>query len=95
MKLKKCKQCNNYSLKENCPKCKEIPMTYNEIWVDHAISFDVSTDGTISNEGQCTFYGNPSHVIAHCICAHEWRLKGVCCIDDLTNKYRNQDKGSR
>ena len=23
MKLKKCKPCNTYTLKENCPKCKK------------------------------------------------------------------------
>ena len=26
-KLKKCKSCNSYTLKENCPKCKEKTFT--------------------------------------------------------------------
>jgi len=44
MKLKKCKTCNSYTLKENCPKCK-TPTTnahYKFIKIGDAPKSDVN-----------------------------------------------------
>lgn len=63
-----------------CPKCRGIPVSYIELWKNHAIEFDVNENGIVSSEG-CLSDGYPYCVEAICReCGHRWRLRGVTQI---------------
>ena len=66
-----------------CPKCNSNPIHYNEIWSGEIFQFDV-VDGVVDSEGY-RIEPSPIHVIAVCKCKHEWKLKGVTQIIDITN----------
>jgi len=65
-----------------CPKCRSAPIAYTEMWTDHAISFGTYENGVPHKEGYLSS-GRPVHIVAHCICGHDWRLRKVNQITDL------------
>ena len=66
---------------KRCPKCKQAPVYYTELWKDTVIEFDI-VDGEISEQGICN-PGQPYGVEALCRCGHKWKLKGVSQIGDI------------
>ena len=65
-----------------CPKCGNNPVTYTEVWENHGIEFSFSDDGSLDGDGY-KIMGQPSGVMANCICGNTWKLRGVAQITDL------------
>ena len=65
-----------------CPKCKQSPLLFREIWTSFGIEFYVADDGTAELEG-CKTDGVPDNVEAECNCGHCWRVRGVTQITEL------------
>jgi hypothetical protein len=67
-----------------CPKCKSSDLLLTELWKNHSIQFDYK-NGQIVSKGNAEC-GNPYKVEAFCNkCKHEWRLKGVIQISEVSN----------
>ena len=73
-----------------CPRCKQEPNCYLELWKGHSISFNVNDLGMIENEGYME-PGYPYCVVAECKCGHSWRLRGVLQITDLRERSSGAD----
>jgi hypothetical protein len=67
-----------------CPKCRNRPIGYLELWKNHSISFKADETGRPQEEGNLT-EGDPYKVQAYCLCGHQWTLKGILQITSLTD----------
>lgn len=67
-----------------CPKCRQAPTGYNEVWAGHWIQFEADTNGVPSATGEL-MDGASVGVNALCRCGHAWRLRGVTCVDEIRN----------
>lgn len=65
-----------------CPRCRNLPSVYIEMWAGHTIEFDADENGRPEAEGYLR-EGEPHHVEARCRCGHMWRLRGVTQITEL------------
>lgn len=65
-----------------CPRCRNIPSVYVEMWSGHTIEFYADAYGCPEGEGYLR-EGEPSHVEARCRCGYRWRLRGVTQITEL------------
>lgn len=66
-----------------CPKCKQPPTSYEEIWSGRKVRFKAKKDGTPHAGGTDLEFGAPVRVEAVCKNSHHWTLSGVTAILDL------------
>lgn len=83
-KMEENKQCTIQNVRQCvCPKCKSTDLTLTELWKNHSIQFQYR-NGKIIYKGNLE-PGDPYKVEAFCNdCNHEWRLKKVTQITDVS-----------
>lgn len=69
-----------------CPKCGSTSLDFIELWENHTVDFSQNNEDRIVYPEFNMNPGNPYGVEAICCrCNHQWRLRGVIQITDLSN----------